>query len=173
MSPGCFATHVLERLLGEVLGIEAGAGRTGLVAEERLALGQAVPGAEVDVEVLAGRRGVRLPGALELGAQPGVAGPGLAQEDLVHQAGGRDELVEHLAVLAREGGEVGVERRRGELRHAFLDIRHDPQLLPRRRRGRLVRGLDGRHTEGGEPGQTDQSKAHSVSFRSIPWSASA
>jgi predicted RNA-binding protein with PUA-like domain len=164
----------VEGLLGEVLGVVAGPFGTHLVADERLALRQPVPGAEVDGEVLAGGRGVRAGVALELLAHRGIAGPGLTQEDLVHQLGGLDELVEHLAVPGAEVRQVGVERGRGELRDALLDVRHDPWLLPRGLRGGfLLRGPRGRREgQGAEPGQADQRAAHSFSFRWVPFAAS-
>src|SRR5206468_358210 len=70
--------------------------------------------------------------------------------------------------------DVGVERGRGELRDALLDVRHDLELLPGGlRRGPFVRGLSGRReSQGGEPGQADQRAAHSLSFRSVPFVAS-
>jgi hypothetical protein len=80
-----------------------------LVDGERLVVVLAVPGAAHDVEELelgAGQGGAL---AVELVAQGRVAGPRLAVEDRVHQAGGGDQLVERGALGLRQALEVGAQ----------------------------------------------------------------
>ena len=88
------------------------------LTEERLHLIQPVPGAEVDREVGTGGLGLRPCQLSQPGAHIGIAGPHLAQEDLVHLAGGGYQLGEHQAIFVRQVRQVGAKLGRREARQA-------------------------------------------------------
>jgi len=121
---GMFGQIGLELLPGEVLGVKASPGGTGLLADEGAVLVQTVPGAGHQFKEA---QAFPVPGVTGRGQplpQVGVAGPDLAEVDFVNLPAGGDEVANQGPFPLIQVAPVGGQLHRDEAGQTFGHFHH-------------------------------------------------